>query len=106
MRPAELGVFDGAADDLEPDHSGSERGPSMLCEILRKGNLQPLYAVVDRLERRPVPVERQRHDRAVVAVCMRRKANAFMAERPSGRWRSARLRCHLCDVGAATQSDG
>ena len=75
--PAELGVFYGAADDLEPHHRGSERGPSILAEVLRKRDLKPLRAVVDRVQRRPVPVEPQRHDRAVMALCMRTKASAF-----------------------------
>ena len=82
VRLGELGVFDGAADYLEPHHRGSERGPSSLAELLRKRDLKPLRAAVDRVERRPVPVERQRYDRAVIAVCMRPKANAFVLEAP------------------------
>jgi hypothetical protein len=73
VRPAELGVFDGTADYLEPHQRGSERVPSILSELLRQRDLKPLRATVDRVERRPVPVEHQRHDGAVIGMCIAAK---------------------------------
>ena len=34
VRVTELGLFDGAADYLEPHQCGSERGPSILSELV------------------------------------------------------------------------
>jgi arylsulfatase A-like enzyme len=85
VRPTELGVFDGAADYLEPHQRGSKRRPSILSELLRKRDLKPLRAAVDRVERRPLPVERERHDRVVIAVCMRQRLTRSLQGPDHGR---------------------
>jgi hypothetical protein len=87
VRMAELGVFDRAADYLEPHQRGSERDADVLFELLRERDVKSLRAVVDRVELSLVPFERQRHDRAVIAVCMRSQANAFVrAEASAPPW--------------------